>query len=299
MAKLIVMVGPCGSGKTTMAHEMLANMQHGLGWAYVNQDSQGKEDHLKVFNIALERSLSIVVDRMGFNKLQRDRYLKPAKEKGYETKIIVLHESYQTCLDRCLKRENHETIKDETNARQALGMFFSKYERVEDSEADEVTRVWPSGEKDRAIWSDLDGTLCHVEHRRHHVRKPEGQRKDWNSFFKEMANDTVVQPVMETLHRFADTHHIVYCSGRPDNYRKETEQWLKENEAPYSDSLKDHLFMRSRNDSRQDNITKQVILDFEVLTRYSIDFCLDDRDQVVKMLRDRGLTVFQVAEGDF
>ena len=45
--------------------------------------------------------------------------------------------------------------------------------------------------------------------------------------------------------------------------------------------------MRRRNDFRQDNIIKEVILDFELLTRYNIEFCLDDRNQVVKMFRDR------------
>ena len=57
--------------------------------------------------------------------------------------------------------------------------------------------------------------------------------------------------------------------------------------------------MRDRHDSRMDAIVKEILLDFEILTRYEIFFCLDDRDQVVKMLRSRGQTVLQVAEGDF
>ena len=163
---------------------------------------------------------------------------------------------------------------------------------MQDNEADKVTRIWPEGFKESIIWSDLDGTLCDILHRRHLVRG-EG-RKDWNGFFKEMVNDPVNWPVMDLLKNFSKSHGVAYCSGRPDNWRKETEQWLEDNSAP-----RGSLFMRPRNDSRPDNIVKEIILDFEVLTRFDVYFCLDDRDQVVKMLRDRGLTVFQVAEGDF
>lgn len=290
MSKLILLCGPSGSGKSTLAKT------YDDTYEYINQDSQAKA-HLAYFNTALSFGRNIVIDRMSFNVQQRERYLKPAKEKGYETEIIVLHQPYQVCLERCLARQGHETIKDEKSARSALALFFGKYERVQDNEADVVTRTWPKGRKQRAIWSDLDGTICNVEHRRHFVRG-EG-RKDWNGFFKEMINDTVNQPVMDTLVKFSDTHRIVYCSGRPDNWRKETERWLMDKNAPHAFCLEEQLFMRSRNDSRQDDIVKEILLDFEILTRYSIDFCLDDRDQVVKMLRGRGLTVFQVAEGNF
>ena len=173
-------------------------------------------------------------------------------------------------------------------------MFFSKYERVQDDEADLVQRIYPEGDKPKVIWCDLDGTLCDVSHRRHFVKKPEGEKKDWHGFFKVMSEDIVNKPVAEMLDRFRSTHKIILCSGRPDNYRKDTEEWLKKHNIEY-----DALYMRLRNDQRQDNITKEVLLDFEVLTRYNIDICLDDRDQVVKMLRDRNLTVFQVAPGDF
>jgi len=293
MSKITILVGPPGSGKTTYAKSLINDDgDHGLSTVYINQDSQGKQGHMEKFESALSEGKDMIVDRMGFSKAQRDRYLTPTKAKGYETKIVVLHESYKTCFDRCMARKGHETIKDETNARSALGTFFGKYERPLPGEADRIVFCYPEGKKPLIIWSDLDGTLCDVEHRRHFVRG-EG-RKDWQGFFWHMTEDKVIFPVMNTLKHFSSEMSIVYCSGRPDNWRKQTQKWLDDNDAPKGD-----LFMRPRNDSRQDNIVKEILLDFEVLTRYNIFFCLDDRDQVVKMLRDRGLTVFQVAEGDF
>jgi predicted kinase len=284
---LVLAVGPPGAGKSTLAAGYVEN-----GYTRISQDANGR-DHLRLFDLAVSEGRDVFIDRLNFTKEQRTRYLDVAKAAGYSTKIIILYQPFSVCLERCLNRKDHETIKDEENARSALNMFFTKYEPVENTEADKIFRVWPEGERPSAIWCDLDGTLANCEHRRHFVKRQEG-KKDWKGFFDAMSDDKANPPVMEFLQRFKDTHSIVYCSGRPDSYRKETEKWLKDNNAPNGE-----LFMRNRTDSRQDYIIKEILLDFEVLPRYNLFVCLDDRDQVVKMLRKRGLNVFQVAEGDF
>lgn len=289
MAKLVLLVGPPGSGKSTHSNQLACD----YSFKRISQDDQGKVGHIDAFNEALFKGMNIVVDRMNFNKVQRDRYLIPAKAAGYETEIIVLHESYETCLERCLKRQGHPTIKDETNARSALNTFFGKYERVQDNDADKVTRIWPKGEKDTVIICDLDGTLCNVDHRLHFVKDvPVGQKKDWKNFFYNIPGDHINTWCSDLITYFP--HQIVYCSGRPDNYRKETVAWLEEYDLNHFP-----LFMRPRNDSRQDDIVKEIILDFEILTRFNPYFAIDDRDQVVRMWRKRGITCLQCANGDF
>ena len=288
----ILLVGPPGSGKSTLATDICSVDT----LVYVNQDTQGKQGHLDIFNSALTDGLSVIIDRMNFSKGQRTRYLLEAKKRGYITRIIVLHLPRQECLDRMKARKGHPTIQDEQSAHSALNTFFSKYERPTEDEADHIDFIYPNANevKPKAIWCDLDGTLCDTSKRQHHVQKPEGVRKDWKSFFAGIPDDEVIQPVMDTVRKFADTHKIVYCSGRPDNYKKETLEWLSKHNAPVGE-----LYMRPRNDSRRDDIVKEVILDFEIKCRYDITLCLDDRDQVVQKLRSRGLTVFQVASGSF
>ena len=61
----------------------------------------------------------------------------------------------------------------------------------------------------------------------------------------------------------------------------------------------DALFMRAEGDSRRDSIVKQEIFDTDVRDRWRVVGVFDDRQQVVRMWRGLGLTVFQVAEGDF
>ena len=76
--------------------------------------------------------------------------------------------------------------------------------------------------------------------------------------------------------------------------RKDTETWLKQNKVPYS-----KLFLRKTGDNRRDASVKKEIYNTEILPYYNVNFVLDDRNQVVAMLRELGLTVFQVAEGNF
>ena len=284
-----MLVGPCGSGKSTMARGICDER----GFVYINQDSQGRE-HLSRFDDAILAGHNVVVDRMNFTKGQRSRYLDLAKSHGYHTTIVVLHTNYETCFARCIARQGHETIKEESAARGALNMFFSKYERVEDTEADCVSRLWPDGLKPLAIVCDLDGTLCDIRHRRHFVRREDGGKKDWPGFFKAMSDDAVNVWCAEILKAMGSKYRIVLCSGRPDDYRRKTEDWLAKHSIAYDD-----LFMRLRNDSRQDNIAKEIILDFEILTRYTPSFMIDDRQQVVDCWRRRGYICLQCDVGDF
>lgn len=298
MLQLTVLVGPPGSGKSTLAKRYVA-----LGSTYINQDSQGK-DHLRLFEEATYAGRDVLVDRMGFSKAQRDRYLDPAKKLGYKTKIIVLHQPYDVCLERVLARKDHETIKDEHAARSALATFFGKYERPQPGEADEIQFVYPEGDKPSAIICDLDGTLCKIDHRLHFVRRPQGERKDWKGFFDNMLADEVNEWCASILVAMAEKgHKIVYCSGRPDDRRVDTESWLRSSEL---DDLNQRgfdpnliLYMRPRNDSRDDSIVKEIILDFEILTRFAPYFMIDDRKRVVDMWRKRGFTCLHCAEGNF
>ena len=57
--------------------------------------------------------------------------------------------------------------------------------------------------------------------------------------------------------------------------------------------------MRATGDPRKDSIVKREIFDREIRDRYRVVGVFDDREQVVQMWRALGLTVFQVAEGDF
>ena len=150
------------------------------------------------------------------------------------------------------------------------------------------------------IVCDLDGTLCNIDHRLHFVQVAQGERKDWDSFFNGVPNDTVNEPVLEVLERFQfEDFKIIFSSGRPERCRLDTIEWLYKHTNLFEDTKAgETLYMRQDGDFRRDDIVKQEILD-KYIDKDRVLFVLDDRDQVVDMWRRNGLTCFQVAEGDF
>ena len=133
------------------------------------------------------------------------------------------------------------------------------------------------------IVSDLDGTLSIIKN-----RSPYDEAK--------CEQDEVNEPVRRTLDMFDDngSYQIILCSGRDSGRGLEpTKRWLEKHGISY-----DEIYMRAGGDNRKDSIVKKEFLDI-IKSKYEILLWLDDRNQVVRMLRDNGVTVFQVAPRDF
>jgi phosphoglycolate phosphatase-like HAD superfamily hydrolase len=141
---------------------------------------------------------------------------------------------------------------------------------------------------------DLDGTLALIEARRALAAKPDG-KINWKTFFdpENIKLDLPNNPVITAFNAFAEQgFKMVILSGRDSISSTETMQWLKDN-----DVHPDILRMRPQGSFTPDDILKRNWLD-----ELGVDnvFCVfDDRDKVVKMWRDNGLTCFQVAPGNF
>ncbi len=133
-----------------------------------------------------------------------------------------------------------------------------------------------------AVVCDLDGTLALLN-----GRNPYDASR--------CEEDLVNEPVADILKTyFLNGYTILLASGRSEEHRPQTERWLQKHSIQYT-----ALFMRPAGDNRKDAIIKQEIYEQHMLGRYTIKFILDDRNQVVDLWRSLGLTVLQVAEGDF
>lgn len=140
---------------------------------------------------------------------------------------------------------------------------------------------------------DIDGTLANIEHRRHLVQ---GDKPDWGKFFKLMGDDAPNRPVVGLYNALKASGHydLVIVSARPDDNRMITEQWLVWNGIEF-----DRLIMRPKGDFRPDTDIKKEILDQLLAEGGEIAFVVDDRDCVVDMWRENGITCLQCAPGDF
>ncbi|MDR2407272.1 MAG: hypothetical protein LBE13_04055 [Bacteroidales bacterium] len=99
--------------------------------------------------------------------------------------------------------------------------------------------------------------------------------------------------VLKVFH--ANGYNILLFSGREETFREPTLRFLSKVSISYH-----QLWMRKAKDFRKDAVIKREIFDREISGKYSIEFVLDDRDQVVEMWRkDLKLNCFQVNYGNF
>ena len=145
------------------------------------------------------------------------------------------------------------------------------------------------------IICDLDGTLSLTDHRQHFLEKDPA---DWDGFFLACGDDLPNWPViyvLAALYEYFEASgeaRISIFSGRSDIALDITRMWLAEFEVKYHD-----LKMRKQGDFTPDNELKQQWL--EEIGQENVLFCIDDRQKVVDMWRQQGLTCFQVASGNF
>lgn len=170
-----------------------------------------------------------------------------------------------------------------------------------------------------AIIVDIDGTISNLEHRLHYIDKyicPENlsercetcvineyppkmcgkgvlAKKDWDSFFANVKDDTPIEYMLDIVCSLANDYKIVLCSGRAERARIDTKAWLFKQALPYDD-----LYMRKDKDHREDWVIKEELLK-EIQKKYTVIAAIDDRKQVVNMWRRNGILCLQAAEGDF
>lgn len=138
----------------------------------------------------------------------------------------------------------------------------------------------------RAIICDLDGTLALL-----------GKRSPYDT--ARATEDLLNLPVANVIEVYANQKafdvRLILISGREERYRDITEAWL----AKHGVANYEALYLRPSGDRRKDYIVKGEVYERDIKDKYDVLFVLEDRDQVVRMWRDLGLTCFQVAYGDF
>jgi|JI10StandDraft_1071094.scaffolds.fasta_scaffold460806_2 phosphoglycolate phosphatase-like HAD superfamily hydrolase len=144
----------------------------------------------------------------------------------------------------------------------------------------------------KIILCDLDGTLANCQHRIRHIMQ---QPKDWGAFFAECGDDEPIAHIIELVNAIdRDKYEIWITSGRSDQCKQQTVEWLKKHGVRY-----DNLIMRKSGDHTDDGTLKPSWLSDGTIDKSRVAFAIDDRNRVVKSWRDNGVPCLQVAEGDF
>jgi predicted kinase len=296
--RLLITRGLPASGKTTFARKLqpgvvrvnrddLRRMLHGQRLFTQWAEAQVTHAQRATVEALLRAHASVVVDDTNLRAKTVREWAELAARFGATFEV---HDFTDVPLEECLRRDLERSADDQAGE-EAIRRMHGRY-LAGRSLPLPVPWVDPGGpgvayepdpELPAAVLVDIDGTVALMTSRGPY---------DWDRVGSDAPNPAVIAAV-RAMH--AAGHAIVFCSGRDEVCRAETEAWLE----LFVGVRYEALFMRPEGDSRKDAVVKREIFDSEIRDRWRIIGVFDDRQQVVRMWRALGLTVFQVAEGDF
>ena len=111
-ARVLLLVGLPGSGKSTFAKKLRAN-----GWWVISQDALGTRDRcVTEFRKALQRGKSVVVDRCNHTRAQRQIWIAESvratagSTTGARVFALCFNTDARECRRRVLERRGHRTL---------------------------------------------------------------------------------------------------------------------------------------------------------------------------------------------
>lgn len=280
MKKVLLTKGLPASGKSRWALEEIE--KYPGRYKRVNKDdlramidggkwSKGNEQ----FILKVRNALILSALQEGYHVIVDDTNLHPKHEQAIRELVkglaVVEIQDFtdvllETCIERDRKRPNY--VGEQTIRKMHRDFLQNKPPTIEHN-----------SELLDAVICDLDGTLALMN-----GRNPYDASKCENDSINEVVRSILV----------SCSAYVILVSGRGEQHRPQTEQWLMKHAIVYS-----HLFMRPDGDNRKDAIIKREIYEQHILNHYNVTFVLDDRNQVVELWRSLGLTCLQVADGDY
>jgi predicted kinase len=286
MSKIIVLRGLPASGKSTWAKDYISRnpktsrvnkddlraMLHNSQWSQENEELV-LDIRDSIIISTLNHNYDVIVDDTNFAAKHVTTIQELAGDWNAEFEVKDFDVPLDVCLERNRKRDS--SVPDK--------VIIDMYEKYVLPKKEKVVQT-PG--KTKCVIVDLDGTLAI------HNRDP----FDIGKCGTDKPNAPVLNAI-KALSQFG--YRLIFLTGRENSFRPQTEKWLKEVcqvdlFAPWY-----MLYMRPTGDNRKDSLVKEEILRNEILPNYYVEFALDDRQQVVDHLRGMGLTVFQVAPGNY
>ena len=299
---LIITRGVQGSGKSTFAREWVDaspnsrirvnrdDIRFALFGKYWGVDEKAVtlvQD--AALRAALGAGKDVVLDNTNLQSKNVIDVLKIAGEFGANVQFEDFPISFEEAVAR-------DAARDRTVGEDVIRSYFDRFMRgTKNPQFPDIPTlpeewVFPRYEAidglPSAVLVDIDGTLAHSGQ----YDVYDGTKHHLHEF------DQVVSNAVYSYARYAGAPpaKIIVMSGRDATWKKVLENWLADHGFVY-----DELYMRGVGDQRNDAIVKNELFERYIAGNYNVDIIFDDRDRVVKMWRQKGLRVFQVAPGDF
>lgn len=278
MIKVFLTKGLPASGKSTWAKKLIEENPN--SYKRINKDdlramldnSKHSNDSEK-FILQVRDVMILMAIEKGKHVIVDDTNLAPKHETTIREIIkgkaeLIIQDFTDVPLETCIERDLKRAV---SVGEKVIRKMYNQYLKPI------IKKPEYSFSLQDVVICDLDGTLCLLNGR--------------NPYDASMCEYDELNTVVDSL-LFGKA--VILCSGREEKYREQTLKFLKNNDINFI-----KLFMRKTGDYRKDCIIKEEIYNDYIKGKYNVEFVLDDRNQVVEMWRNMGLTCLQVAEGDF
>lgn len=298
MNKLIICRGIQGSGKSTFAkqwaeedptHRIRFNwddMRNMMGKYWVpERENTGIMKTLRASFLEdmMLKGWDIVIDNMNLNPKDWVFYesLIEAHNKKGGTQYEIEYKDFFTPVEECIRRD---AMRPNPIGEAVIISTWKRYKHFivckEIENKFYNMKTYDANKRD-CIIADMDSTLCvNLTGRPFYT-------DDWK---EKLIYDTPLAGPISILRaqKMTGTCDILIVTGRKDEGRDQTEEWLKTYNVPY-----DRLFMRGQNDYTKSDIFKENILKNIILPKYNVLFALEDDNKCVQMYRRNGLICLQ------
>ena len=300
--QVIILKGLPASGKTSWAKEQILLTPN--KYKRVNKDdlrsmidADKHSDESEKIILRIQDALILQFLEEGYNVIVDNTNLSPKHETrikqlvGKKADVLIKDDFTYVPVEECIKRDSQR--EKPVGGKVILGMynqFLSNgvdIKTLDKEFSNKKHAQYPKVEHDDklsdCVVCDIDNTVATMN-----------ERSPYD--LDRVDEDSVVEPVKKIVCLLNEyvTKNIFYCSGREDKCREKTEKWLNDNGLP-----KGALLMRKTGDFRKDAIIKKEIYEENIKGKFNVLYVLDDRNVCVRMFREQGLTVLQVADGDF
>jgi predicted kinase len=299
MNKLIICRGIQGSGKSTWAKEWAKespktrvrfnwdDMRNMMGEYWVpERENTGIMKTLRASFLGdmMQKSWDIVIDNMNLNPKDWEFYegiVKTHNQTFPQLQYEIDYKDFFTPVEECIRRD---AMRPNPIGEQVIRATWKRYRHfIICKEIEDKFYNMKTYDKDKrdCIVVDMDSTIC-----ANLTRRPfyEG---DWKE--KLIYDTPLAGPIsIVRAQKMTGTCDVIILTGRREDGREATEEWLKTYNVPY-----DRLFMRGANDYTKGDAFKEKILETFILPKYNVLFAMDDDDKCVKMFRRNGIICLQ------
>jgi predicted kinase len=299
MNKLIICRGIQGSGKSTWAKEWAKespktrvrfnwdDMRNMMGEYWVpERENTGIMKTLRASFLGdmMQKGWDIIIDNMNLNPKDWEFYegmVKTHNQTFPQLQYEVEYKDFFTPVEECIRRD---AMRPNPIGEQVIRATWKRYrhfiicKEIEDKFYN--MRTYDKDKRD-CIVVDMDSTLCA------NLTKRPFYEGDWKE--KLIYDTPLAGPIsIVRAQKMTGTCDVIILTGRREDGRDATEEWLKTYNVPY-----DRLFMRGVSDFTKGDTFKEKILETFILPKYNVLFAMDDDDKCVKMFRRNGIICLQ------